>query len=36
LNLCKVEKKFDLLPNFLYIKDYNITLGAQIKKFGKR
>jgi len=36
LNLCKVEKKnFDLLPNFWYIKDSNITSGAQRKIFEK-
>ena len=35
LNLCKVEKNFDLLPNFWYIKDSNITSGAQTKIFEK-
>ena len=35
LNLCKVEKNFDLLPNFWYIKDSNITSGAQRKIFEK-
>jgi hypothetical protein len=35
LNLCKVEKNIDLLPNLLYIKDSNITSGAQIKIFEK-
>ena len=31
----KVEKNFDLLPNFWYIKDSNITSGAQRKIFEK-
>jgi len=37
LNLCKVEKNFDLLPNFWYIKDSNsnITSAAQRKIFEK-
>ena len=35
LNLCKVGKNFDLLPNFWYIKDSNITSGAQRKIFEK-
>ena len=35
LNLCKVEKNFDLLPNVWYIKDSNITSGAQRKIFEK-
>ena len=35
LNLYKAEKNFDLLPNFWYIKDSNITLGAQRKIFEK-
>ena len=35
LNLCTVEKNFDLLPNFWYIKDSNITSGAQRKIFEK-
>ena len=35
LNLCKVEKNFDLLSNFWYIKDSNILSGAQRKIFEK-
>jgi hypothetical protein len=35
LNLCKAEKNFDLLPNFWYIKDSNITSEAQRKIFEK-
>ena len=35
LNLCKVEKNSDLLPNFWYIKVSNITSGAQRKIFEK-
>jgi hypothetical protein len=33
LNRCKVEKNFDLLPNFWSLQDSHITSGAQNKNF---
>jgi hypothetical protein len=36
LNLCKVEKNFNLLPNFWYIKDSNVTSGAKKRKIFEK